>query len=142
MDSQVPALKPCRDGGNPLFNIQSVKTDIELLVCRVDITAVTGPVLVAGDYPLTLLLVSHSRVKDTYYIYPELLCKFKVALVVSRHCHDGACSVTHKHVVSHPYRYFLVVDRVDGVCSGKDTGFVPGQVSAVKIRLQGGCFHI
>ena len=53
-----------------------------------------------------------------------------------RHGHDSPGAVSHQHVVCNPDGYLLVVDRVDGVCTCKDSGLILGEVSAVKVRLE------
>ena len=52
----------------------------------------------------------------------------KVALVVSRDGHDRArASSPSGRIVGNPDRDFLVVDRVDGVAAGEDTGLFAGR---------------
>ena len=46
----------------------------------------------------------------------------EVALVVAGHGHDRAGAVVHQHVVGHPDRDLLAVDRVDDVAAGEDAG--------------------
>ncbi len=50
-----------------------------------------------------------------------------------RHSHDCSCAIAHQYIVGHPHRDFLVVDRVDGICSGKYPCLLLGKVSAVKV---------
>ena len=47
------------------------------------------------------------------HLDPVALCECVVALVVRRHGHDRARAVSHQHVVGHPDRDGLTVDRVD-----------------------------
>ena len=47
----------------------------------------------------------------------------EVAFITRGHRHDGACAITHEHVVSNPHRHRLASDRVDGRRAREHTGF-------------------
>ena len=55
-----------------------------------------------------------------------LRCKFKIALVVSRHAHDGAGAVVHEDVIGHPDGHALAVIGIDGEAAGGNAVFVDG----------------
>src|SRR6266700_8380010 len=54
----------------------------------------------------------------------ELASKFKVALVMGRHTHDGTGTVAHQHIVGDPDWHFLSIDRVGYITTGKDASLV------------------
>ena len=68
----------------------------------------------------------------------EFRRELEVARVVRRHRHDGARAVAPQHVVRHPDRDFLSVDRIDRVGAGEDAGLLLGQFGALKVALAGG----
>ena len=41
---------------------------------------------------------------DRDYREIEFLCKGVVAAVMSRHSHNGTCTIARKHILAHPYR--------------------------------------
>ena len=47
----------------------------------------------------------------------------EVAFITRGHRHDGACAITHEHIVSNPHGHRLASDRVDGRRAGEHTGF-------------------
>ena len=61
-----------------------------------------------------------------------------VPFVFPGHGHDGPGAVTHQHVVGHPHRNTLPVDRVDGESAGVHPGFFFAQVGAFHFRPGGG----
>ena len=66
----------------------------------------------------------------------KLLCEFPVTLIMSRHRHDGACSITHEHIIGNPDWDFLSINRIDGRKPPEhDAGFLFGKLGALKIRL-------
>src|ERR1044071_4363873 len=52
--------------------------------------------------------------------------EFKVARVMARHCHYGPRAITHEDIVGYPNRDALPVDRIQGVRTGENAGFVLG----------------
>ena len=50
--------------------------------------------------------------------------KLEVTGIVTRHSHDGTCSVAHHDVVGNPHRDLLAVDGVGSRGPGEDTGLV------------------
>ncbi len=68
----------------------------------------------------------------------ELAGKLKVALVVGGHGHDRAGTVAHQHIVGDPDRDAFIIDRVDRIPAGEDTGLLAFSVLAVNVALAGG----
>ena len=61
--------------------------------------------------------------------------KFEIPLVMSGHGHDRSGTVTDEDVIRHPYRNFFSVHRIEAVTSGKDAGFVFGEIGAVQVAF-------
>ena len=71
----------------------------------------------------------------------ELPRKLKVALVVSRHGHDGAGAILHEHVVRDPHRNGFAGGGIGGIRAGKDARLVLGGLACYQI-LPGRLRHI
>ncbi|MPM99906.1 hypothetical protein SDC9_147101 [bioreactor metagenome] len=66
------------------------------------------------------------------------LGKFVVPFVMRGHAHDGAGTVSHKHIVRYKNRDFLTGDRVDSRNALKaHAGLLLGKLGALHIRLAG-----
>ena len=61
----------------------------------------------------------------------ELHGKVVIALVATRHGHNGTGAVVHQHVVGSKQRELRAGDRVGGVQAGEQTGLLTGLVHAV-----------
>ena len=68
-------------------------------------------------------------------LQPELLRELKIPFVMRWHGHDGAGPVAHHHVVGHPDRNLLVIDRIDRVCAGEGTGLFLLQLGPLQLAL-------
>ena len=60
------------------------------------------------------------------HFQPVFFCELEIALVVSRHRHDGAGSVFQQDVVGHPDRHALSAEGIDSVVAGEDTVLIDG----------------
>ena len=67
----------------------------------------------------------------------ELFGELEVAFVVGGDGHDGAGAVAHHHVVCNPDGDGLLVDGIDGVCTGEDAAFVLVEVAAIEVGFVG-----
>ena len=85
-----------------------------------------------GARPSQLARIDHRHDRQV-----ELLGELEVAGVVGGHGHDRPGAVADQHVIGHPDRNRLAVDRIDGVRAGEDAGLLLGQVGAVQVALAG-----
>ena len=60
-----------------------------------------------------------------------MLREFQVALVVSRHGHDGAGSVADQHIVGNPDRDLFSGYGIDGIPAGKDAALFAASGDAI-----------
>ena len=51
-----------------------------------------------------------------------MLCKFIIALIATRHRHDGTSSIARQHIFRDPHRNFLPVKWIYTICAGKNAG--------------------
>ena len=53
-----------------------------------------------------------------------MLGKGIVARIMSRHSHDGTCSVTSQYIFSNPDRNLLISERINGIGTREHTGYL------------------
>src|SRR5208282_3910428 len=68
----------------------------------------------------------------------KFLRKLEIAGVVGGDGHDRAGAIAHHYVIGDPDRDFLVVDRIEGVAAGEDTGFLFFQRGTFQFALTRG----
>ena len=76
-------------------------------------------------------------VRFQYFDYRkvEFFCKFPVAVIVCRNCHNCTRSIRNKDVICNPYRNELSVYRIDCVASAENAGLVLVQIRSFKVRF-------
>ena len=72
----------------------------------------------------------------------ELLCKFKVTLIVGRNRHDCTSPVPSQNIISDPDRNLLTIDWVGGMTTGEDTSLCTITIGAFTITLERGFFAV
>src|SRR5712692_9613885 len=80
-------------------------------------------------------IFSFRRLHDLNDGQIELCGELEITSVVTRHGHDCAGSVAGQDVVSDPNGDPLVVDWIDGISTGENTGFFLCQVGSLKVRF-------
>ncbi len=68
--------------------------------------------------------------------------KFKIALIMSRDSHDGTGTIGHQYIISNPDRDSFSIDRIDGITSCKNTGFLFIRCFTLNICLTGSLLDI
>ena len=67
----------------------------------------------------------------------EVFGELVIAIVVGRHGQDSAGAIAHHDVVRDPDGDLLLVDGVNGVAAGEDTGLLLGEFGTLEIGLGG-----